>query len=101
MRELYALLEGGPNRELIGTPEQIADVLEKWFTQGAADGFMFIAPVLPQGLEAFVDKVIPLLQERGLYRHDYEGDTLREHLGLEKPYNRLAVRSRALSKVES
>ncbi|MBU8711096.1 LLM class flavin-dependent oxidoreductase [Brevibacillus sp. FSL K6-0770] len=101
LRELYALLEGGPNRELIGTPEQIADVLEKWFTQGAADGFMFIAPVLPQGLEAFVDKVIPLLQERGLYRHDYEGDTLREHLGLEKPYNRLAVRSRALSKVES
>ncbi|WP_134684049.1 LLM class flavin-dependent oxidoreductase [Brevibacillus migulae] len=93
LRELYTLLEGGANRELIGTPVQIANVLEKWFTEGAADGFMFIAPILPQGLEAFVDKVIPILQDRGLYRKDYEGDTLRDHLGLRKPENRFARQS--------
>lgn len=94
LRELYALLEGGVNDELVGTPEQVADVLEKWFAEGAADGFMLVAPVLPQGLEDFVDKVIPILQERGLYRLDYEGDTLRDHLGLRKPENRFAARAR-------
>lgn len=101
LRELYALLEGSVNRELIGTPQQVADVLEKWFTQGAADGFMFIAPILPQGLEDFVDKVVPILQERGLYRLDYEGDTLRDHLGLRKPQNRFAAGRRLLTNVES
>jgi len=99
LRELYTLLEGAANRELIGTPEQIADVLEKWFTEGAADGFMFIAPILPQGLEAFVDKVIPILQGRGLYRLDYEGDTLRDHLGLRKPENRFVKPKRPLTQV--
>lgn len=52
---------------------------------------MFVAPILPQGLEDFVDKVVPILQERGLYRLDYEGDTLRDHLGLQKPANRFAA----------
>ncbi|MEW9701122.1 LLM class flavin-dependent oxidoreductase [Paenibacillus sp. SI8] len=93
LRDLYALLEEGSNLELIGTPVQIADVLEKWFTEGAADGFMLIAPILPGVLEDFVDKVVPILQERGLYRLDYEGSTLREHLGLAKPSNRF-VRDR-------
>ncbi|MED4584552.1 LLM class flavin-dependent oxidoreductase [Brevibacillus choshinensis] len=101
LRELYALLEGGVNRELVGTPEQIADVLEKWFTQGAADGFMFVAPILPQGLDDFVDKVVPILQERGLYRLDYEGDTLRDHLGLHKPANRFVANTPFLTNVES
>ncbi|WP_142065692.1 LLM class flavin-dependent oxidoreductase [Brevibacillus sp. AG162] len=97
LRQLYALLEGGSNREWIGTPEQIADAMEKWFTQGAADGFMFIAPILPHGLEVFVDKVIPILQERGLYRLDYEGDTLRDHLHLKKPPNRFRVPNKQLT----
>lgn len=103
LRELYALLEGGVNRELVGTPGQVANVLEKWFTEGAADGFMFVAPILPEGLEDFVDKVIPILQERGLYRHDYEGDTLREHLGLARPANRFAAKARVgqLTRAES
>lgn len=88
LRELYNLLEGSARRDWVGTPEQIANQLEKWFLEGAADGFMLIAPLLPHGLEDFVDKVIPILQERGLFRLDYEGSTLREHLGLKNPNNR-------------
>jgi FMN-dependent oxidoreductase (nitrilotriacetate monooxygenase family) len=91
LRELYELLGDGVNRELVGTPEQVANVLEKWFREEAADGFMLVAPILPEGLEDFVEKVIPILQERGLYRLDYEGDTLRDHLGLRKPLNRHSV----------
>lgn len=70
-----------------GTPEQIADLLESWFREGGADGFSLSPNYLPGALEDFVDQVIPILQKRGLFRTDYEGETLRENLGLEKPQN--------------
>lgn len=70
---------------LCGSPEQIADELEEWFRDGAGDGFNLLPPYFPGGLEDFVDHVIPVLQRRGLFRTEYEGSTLREHLGLPKP----------------
>ncbi|MDQ0246688.1 FMN-dependent oxidoreductase (nitrilotriacetate monooxygenase family) [Bacillus fengqiuensis] len=90
--ELYTRFVGAGRRDrFVGTPKQVADELEKWFVEGAADGFMLQAPLLPGGLEDFVDFVVPILQERGLFRLDYEGDTLREHLGLSKPINRYSI----------
>ncbi|MEK8126730.1 LLM class flavin-dependent oxidoreductase [Paenibacillus filicis] len=68
---------------LVGTPDHIADTIQEWFEQEAADGFIISpGPIIPEGINDFVDKVIPLLQERGLYRTEYETDTLRGHLGL-------------------
>ena len=68
----------------------MADAIQEWFDGGAADGFNIMPPVLPSGLETFVDQVVPILQERGLFRTDYTGRTLREHYGLERPENRFA-----------
>ncbi len=62
--------------------------MERWIKEHAADGFMLQFPLLPRDLEDFVEKVIPILQERGIYRKDYTGSTLREHLGLKIPENR-------------
>ena len=59
--------------------------MEEWFTDGAADGFNIMPPVLPAQLEVFIAEVIPLLQRRGLFRTAYEGDTLRAHYGLVAP----------------
>lgn len=70
---------------LVGGPVQIADVLETWFRAGAADGFNIMPPFFPGQLDAFVELVVPVLQERGLFRADYSGTTLRDHLGLERP----------------
>lgn len=70
---------------VVGTPEQIADELEEWFTEGAADGFVLRDSGLPGQVELFVDQVVPLLRKRGLFRHEYAGTTLRSHLGLEIP----------------
>ncbi len=70
---------------VVGTPEQIADELEEWFTEGAADGFVLRDSGLPGQAELFVDEVVPLLRKRGLFRHEYAGTTLRSHLGLEIP----------------
>ena len=70
---------------MLGTPEQIADRIELWFHSGAADGFNLMPPLLPESLDDFVDEVIPLLQQRGLFRTAYTADTLRGHLGLERP----------------
>ena len=86
MRQLLNRLGGGRgHRTLAGTPEQVADSLEQGFSQGAADGFNVMPAVLPSGLEAFVDHVVPILQERGLFRAEYAGTTLREHYGLPVP----------------
>ncbi|TDF98959.1 LLM class flavin-dependent oxidoreductase [Paenibacillus piri] len=73
-----------------GTPLQVADLIENWFKNGGSDGFNVMPPLLPLGLEAFVDKVVPELQNRGLFRTDYEGTTLRDHLGLTKPVNKFS-----------
>ncbi len=70
---------------LIGSPLQIADTLESWFRANAADGFNVMPPFFPRQFDDFVDLVVPILQERGLFRADYAGTMLREHLGLGRP----------------
>ena len=86
VRQVLSRLGGGRgHRTLAGTAEQIADSIEEWFTHGAADGFNVMPAAMPSGLEAFVDRVVPILQERGLFRRDYEGSTLRDHYGLPVP----------------
>ena len=84
------LLNAGPRGHLltIGTPSQIADVMEHWFRNGAADGFNVMPAWLPGSLTDFVDMVIPELQRRGLFRTEYEGTTLRQNLGLPIPASR-------------
>jgi alkanesulfonate monooxygenase len=86
IRQLYLSVAGGRgHRFILGTPQSIADQLEDWFVNDGADGFNVMPPYLPDGLADFVDLVIPELQRRGLFRTEYEGRTLRENLGLERP----------------
>jgi alkanesulfonate monooxygenase SsuD/methylene tetrahydromethanopterin reductase-like flavin-dependent oxidoreductase (luciferase family) len=88
VRQLIGRLGGGRgHRTFAGTPEQVADSMQHWWENGAADGFNVMPPVLPSGLTVFVDQVVPILQRRGLFRLDYEGSTLREHYGLARPGN--------------
>ncbi|QHE83514.1 LLM class flavin-dependent oxidoreductase [Hydrogenophaga sp. BPS33] len=77
-------------RTIVGTPEQIADDMERWFQSEAVDGFLLQPPYLPGGLEDFTTQVIPELLARGLFRREYEGQTLRENLGLQRPASRYA-----------
>ncbi|KPG96588.1 LLM class flavin-dependent oxidoreductase [Pseudomonas sp. RIT-PI-r] len=89
IRQLYLKVAGARGHHtVIGTPKTIADTLEQWFVEQAADGFNIMPSFLPEGLDEFVDDVVPLLQQRGLFRHEYSGTTLRDHLGLERPDNR-------------
>lgn len=89
VREIIARLGGGRgHRTFAGTPVQVADQITSWYDAGAADGFNIMPPVLPSGLAAFVDQVVPILQERGRFRTEYTGRTLREHYGLPRPANR-------------
>ncbi len=86
VRQLIERLAGGRgHRVFAGTPSQVADQIQEWFEQGAADGFNVMPPTLPGGLDDFVDLVVPELQRRGLFRTEYEGTTLRENLGLPRP----------------
>lgn len=81
IRQVYSKI--GRGREVyVGTPEQVADRLQEWFTSAAADGFNVMPPLLPSGLQVFVEHVVPLLQKRGLFRAEYAGRTLRENYGL-------------------
>lgn len=73
---------------LCGTPEKIADELQRWFLARGCDGFNVMPPYFPGALDDFVDRVVPILQERGLFRADYAGTALRDHLGLARPANR-------------
>ena len=92
LRELYHRVAAARGHLLlIGNPLQIADVLESWFRSGAADGFNVMPPFFPGQFDDFVEGVVPILQERGLFRADYEGSTLREHLGLERPAGRFTA----------
>jgi len=86
LREV-ALLEATPRPTFMGTPEKVADQIEEWFKAQAADGFIIIANI-PRFLDDFVEDVVPILQERGLFRKTYEADTLRENLGLSIPTKR-------------
>ena len=94
LREM-ALRVTTPHHEFIGTPEQVADTMQDWFDSGACDGFMLSGAVLPQGFNDFVDYVLPILKDRGLFRTEYESDTLRGNLGLPKPENRYTATRRA------
>lgn len=82
-----ALRYASPRREFVGTGVQVADAIQRWFENGAADGFILFES-LPRQLDAFVSEVVPLLQERGLFRREYEHATLRGNLGLDVPENR-------------
>ena len=88
LREV-ALRFSQPRRDFVGTPEQVADAIEHWFENGAADGFI-INSLLPDGLQYFTERVVPVLQQRGLFRSEYSGNTLRDNLGLPVPANRYA-----------
>jgi alkanesulfonate monooxygenase SsuD/methylene tetrahydromethanopterin reductase-like flavin-dependent oxidoreductase (luciferase family) len=92
VRQLIGRLGGGRgHRTFTGTPVQVADTIQQWFESGAADGFNIMPAVLPSGLEVFVERVVPILQERGLFRTEYTGRTLREHYGLPRPADQFAV----------
>lgn len=82
---LGRLAAGGGHCTVVGTPEQIADHMEHWLMNEGADGFNLMPPSLPSSIEDFVEQVVPVLQKRGLFRHDYEHTTLRGHLGLTRP----------------
>ncbi|WGD30529.1 LLM class flavin-dependent oxidoreductase [Ancylobacter sp. WKF20] len=86
LRQLLRRLSAGRGHRIAtGTPEQVTATIVEWFETGAADGFNLIPPALPTSLASFVEQVVPLLQAKGLFRTEYTGSTLREHLGLERP----------------
>ena len=95
VRQLAGRLGGYGGLGMVGTPRMVADQMEEWFTTGGSDGFNVMFPYLPGGLDDFVDKVVPELQRRGLFRREYEGVTLRENLGLPRPENRFFPASRS------
>ena len=88
VRQLAQLMSGFGGLEIVGTAGEIADTMQSWLETGAADGFNIMFPTVPAGLDDFVTLVIPELQRRGIFRNEYEGTTLREHLGLPRPENR-------------
>ena len=86
IRELALRVAAGRGHHIVlGTAEEIADRMQLWFESGAADGFNVMPPFFPAGLEDFTREVVPILQDRGLFRREYEGTTLRDHLGLTRP----------------
>ncbi|WP_043344434.1 LLM class flavin-dependent oxidoreductase [Belnapia moabensis] len=89
VRQLAQRLGGYAGLAMVGTPATIADEMEAWLEGRGADGFNIMFPWLPGGLDDFVERVVPELQRRGLFRREYEGRTLRENLGLPRPPNRL------------
>ncbi|RDJ03572.1 LLM class flavin-dependent oxidoreductase [Rhizobium grahamii] len=88
VRQLARRYGGYAGLAFVGTPQTIADDMEAWLADQAADGFTVVFPYLPQGLDDVTQRLIPELQRRGLFRRDYKGATLREHLGLPRPTNR-------------
>ena len=88
VRQLAQRVGGYGGLSFVGTPVTIADQMEEWLTSRGSDGFNIMFPFLPAGLDDFVDKVVPELQARGIFRRAYEGSTLRENLGLPRPENR-------------
>ncbi|MGJ7603975.1 LLM class flavin-dependent oxidoreductase [Variovorax sp. LT1R20] len=88
VRQLAQRLGGYGGLAFVGTAQTIADEMQEWLETEGSDGFNVMFPWLPGGLDAFVDKVVPELQRRGIFRHEYEGRTLRENLGLPRPANR-------------
>ncbi len=87
VRQLAQRYGGYSGLAFVGTPDSVADEMEAWVSQGGADGFTVVFPYLPQGLDDITRDLVPVLQRRGLFRREYEGSTLREHLGLPRPEN--------------
>jgi FMN-dependent oxidoreductase (nitrilotriacetate monooxygenase family) len=86
LRDLYNVTAAARGHWVIyGSPKRIADIFEEWFVTGLADGFVVMPAYFPAAFDDFVDKVVPELQRRGLFRRDYSGATLRDHLGLPRP----------------
>ncbi|MET0173587.1 MAG: LLM class flavin-dependent oxidoreductase [Agrobacterium vaccinii] len=86
IRQLALRVAAGRGHHIVlGTPVEIADRMQEWFEGRAADGFNVMPPFFPEGLEDFTQLVVPILQERGLFRTEYQGSTLRDHLGLARP----------------
>jgi len=94
LRQLINRLAGARGHWVpVGTPVQIADLIEQWFRSGAADGFNVMPPAFPDGFDVFLDEVLPILRKRGLFRSEYAGSTLREHYGLTRPDSRYALKT--------
>ncbi len=94
VRQLAQRLGGYSGFAFVGTPQTIADGMEEWLVTEGSDGFNVMFPYLPAGLDDFVDRVVPELQRRGIFRREYEGRTLRENLGLPRPPNRFFRQTR-------
>jgi FMN-dependent oxidoreductase (nitrilotriacetate monooxygenase family) len=92
VRQLAQRVGGFSGLAFVGTPQTIADGMQEWLESEACDGFNVMFPHLPQGLDDVVDKVVPELRRRGVFRTAYEGATLRENLGLPRPENRFFAR---------
>ncbi|OAP56565.1 alkanesulfonate monooxygenase [Fonsecaea erecta] len=88
VRQLAQRQGGYSGLAFVGTPEGIADSMQQWLDEEACDGFTVVLPFLPQGLDDVTQLLVPELQRRGIFRKDYKGTTLREHLGLPRPKNR-------------
>jgi FMN-dependent oxidoreductase (nitrilotriacetate monooxygenase family) len=88
VRQLAQRLGGYSGLAMVGTPATIADEMQEWLETRGSDGFTIMFPYLPGGLDDFVERVVPELQRRGIFRREYEGKTLRENLGLPRPGNR-------------
>tara|TARA_R110002110_G_scaffold415612_2_gene651774 strand:- start:227468 stop:228796 length:1329 start_codon:yes stop_codon:yes gene_type:complete len=93
VRQLAQRMGGYSGLAMVGTAETIADEMEEWIEKNACDGFTIMFPFLPEGLDLFVDRVVPEIQRRGLFRREYAGKTLRENMGLPRPENRFFVAS--------
>lgn len=85
---LREMIKSAGHGSIVGTAEQVADHMQNWFENGAADGFSILPPTVPVGMNRFLDEVVPILQERGLFRTEYVEGTLRDNLGLSRPASR-------------
>jgi alkanesulfonate monooxygenase len=93
VRQLAQRYGGYSGLAFVGTPHTIAEEMGKWLDSEACDGFTVVTPFLPQGLDDITQKLVPELQRRGLFRKEYKGTTLRDHLGLPRPENRFFSKS--------